>query len=239
MIAKKALFDLAEGSDGQLVAVGGDGYLFSKLAGEEEWVFHRSKHWDILTKIVVKPDGGYLAAGGKSYEKGYIYHINKSIEVDSVQYFGHEISDIALVSDSTWMTVGWGNIQRSTDNGRTWRILPIEGDLFGAIVFANATLGWIIGVNGTLLQTTDGGLTWEDVDIDAPKFDVFRSIEILEDRSLVILGTKGRLWRSQDSGDTWEAFRLDRNEDILGIKHLDNNRYLVYGTSGFLSEIRL
>jgi hypothetical protein len=238
-ISDKALFDIYKDSKDVQLGVGTDGYLYTKEGGDKNWIFHRMSHWDILHKIVEKPNG-YIAAGGKAFETGYLYHINQNYQIDSVQYFGHEIADITNITGDIWLTVGWGNIQRSIDGGKSWQILDIEGDLFLSAVFVNAQHGWIIGANGTLLETNDAGLNWTESksSLKGSGFDSFTKMSILGDRRLVILGTNGRLWLSED-GNQWQDMVLDTSSDLKGITHLVGDKYIVHGTKGFMAEISL
>jgi hypothetical protein len=239
LIADKALFDVLEDNNRRLLAVGTDGYLYTRDRASSLWTFHRLKHWDILHKIKQKPAGGYISVGGKSYEHGYLYHINNDFAIDTVTYVDHEISDIVHVNNDIWMTVGWGHIQRSIDQGLTWATLDIEGDFFNSIVFIDHLEGWITGLNGQLLHTIDGGLTWSAQKFKHPDFDIFNSIHILTDKTLIILGTEGRLWHSSDKGKSWTAYHIETSEDILGIIPVGVNRYLINGTGGFLSEVTI
>jgi len=52
-------------------------------------------------------------------------------------------------------------IIRTTDGGNMWTILDSNhfGGLYG-ITFSNSSLGYIVGSNGTILHTTNGGLTF-------------------------------------------------------------------------------
>ena len=59
-----------------------------------------------------------------------------------------------------------GIILRSSDSGETFELIPSgvgNGiDLWG-VQMLNDTLGWVCGMNQTLLKTTDTGLTWQMV----------------------------------------------------------------------------
>ncbi len=238
-ISDKALFDIYIDTKGTHLGVGTDGYLYTKARTEQKWNFHRLSNWDILHKIVEKPNG-YIAAGGKAYETGYIYHINPQYTIDSVQYFGHEISDIINITGDIWLTVGWGNIQRSVDGGRSWIILDIEGDLFLSTVFVDEKHGWVVGANGSLLESLDAGLTWtkSKAVIRGNGFDSFAKITVIDDRRLVILGTNGRLWLSYD-GTRWQEMELDTSSDLIGIVSIGSGKFIVHGTNGFIAEISL
>ena len=55
-----------------------------------------------------------------------------------------------------------GHIVYSDDQGATWQQarVPVSADLT-ALHFANAKLGWAVGHEGVVLNTRDGGATWQ------------------------------------------------------------------------------
>ena len=54
-----------------------------------------------------------------------------------------------------------GHIVVSADGGKTWKQakVPVSSDLT-AVWFATPTTGWVVGHDGVVLATTDGGLNW-------------------------------------------------------------------------------
>ncbi len=238
-ISNKGLFSLLRDSQGRLLTTGADGYLFTGSPGDPRWQFHRLSHWDILHNII-STENGYLTSGGKSYGRGYTYLLNRDLVIDTALYFDFEISDVKRVSDRRYIAAGWGNVMLSDDNGHTWKILPYDGDFFASIHFMDSTTGWIIGYNGTMLQTTDGGQTWHkpDIKIGGNGTNSFRKITGTDTRELIITGNLGRLWRSDDAGKTWQQYKLPTDEDIYDAV-IHNGKYYVSGTGGLIAEIEL
>lgn len=74
--------------------------------------------------------------------------------------------DVAVIDDSTcWLvggstTAGVGAI-RTTDNGATWSVFNTGYNFtVKGMAFADANHGWIVGRDGFVVCTHDGGLTW-------------------------------------------------------------------------------
>ncbi len=238
-ISNKALFYLLRSDDGLLVTVGTDGYIFSRKSFLDSWIFYRTSHWDILHHII-KTKSGYLASGGKSYGTGYIYHINNNFQIDTTINFKHEISEVKEISDSKLISVGWGNIQRSDDNGITWRKLPNEGDFYASVLFTSETHGIIIGYNGELLESTDSGNTWYNSKayISGNGFNSFRKLVSIANGPLFILGNQGKLWKSDDEGKSWEYYKTNSQSDIYDIEKALDGDYIAVGSNGFLAKFR-
>jgi hypothetical protein len=232
--SNKGQHDLLRDSKSQLITVGTDGYLFVNDGLSRDWQFKRLSHWDILHNIL-EVDEGYLASGGKSYEQGYVYLINDQFVIDTAIYTGHEIADIARSGTGRLVSVGWGTIQYADDGGKNWKTTDNEGDFFSSVVFTDSNTGFITGFNGTLLTSSDDGLTWSDYrgEIKGNGYNSFRKIKYLGNGELIITGNNGKIWRSMNEGKDWTYFRLSTRADLYDIAKIANGRYLVCGSNGF------
>jgi len=76
-----------------------------------------------------------------------------------------ELNGLAVVPDSGIFVAGsWGLVLKSRDFGTTWERLKLPGDaeqrFFWSVSFADSMRGWVVGQDGTILGTRDGGATW-------------------------------------------------------------------------------
>ncbi len=238
-ISNKALFCLLRSYEDLLLTVGTDGYIFVKESSQDPWVFHRSSHWDILNNII-QTETGYLASGGKSFGTGYVYHINHDFQIDTVIYFKHQLSEVKVISASKLISIGWGNIQRSDDNGFSWRVLPNEGDFYASVIFTSELHGIIIGYNGTLLESNDGGNTWQNssANISGNGFNSFRKLVKIDDGPIFITGNQGKLWKSDDNGNSWHYYKMNSKSDIYDIARAPDGDFIAIGSNGFLAKLR-
>ena len=84
---------------------------------------------------------------------------------------------------------------------------PANANLRGVSAASNSPIGWISGDKGTVLKTTDGGMTWRSVS-PAGTADVdFRDIEAVDERTVYLLGVgegpKSRVYKTTDGGASW------------------------------------
>lgn len=64
-------------------------------------------------------------------------------------------------------------------------------------------MAWASGTAGTVIRTTDGGVTWIGYTVPgADKLD-FRAIAALDDQNAVVAATAGRIWRTANGGTSW------------------------------------
>lgn len=96
-----------------------------------------------------------------------------------------------------------------------WTLTPTSSEArFRGLAPVSRRVAWVSGTEGTVLRTTDGGATWQDVSPAGLGTDElqFRDIEAFDDRHALVLsigeGTDSRILRTDDGGATWtETFR--------------------------------
>lgn len=66
--------------------------------------------------------------------------------------------DVDLVDQNTGYACGFGAVWKTHDGGQTWtrQSIPLSGNFVG-IDFVNATTGWVVGAEGSVYKSDDGG----------------------------------------------------------------------------------
>jgi photosystem II stability/assembly factor-like uncharacterized protein len=127
-------------------------------------------------------------------------------------------NDVFFADNQTgWIVGEFGSILHTADGGVTWQpqqcaelAHAAAGDadwerplpaLYG-IFFLDARRGWIVGMDGVIIATEDGGLTWKRLQsgTDKPLY----SVQIRGSRGWIV-GNKGIYLLSADGGQTWQA----------------------------------
>ncbi len=109
-----------------------------------------------------------------------------------------------------------------------------------AVHFISEDAGWVVGSNGTLLATDDGGEKWTAVK-KLPK-DNFRDVYfadsmngwILAERDVYRVGTAAvsYLLETVDGGDTWERVEFSRSRERATGFLFANGKRLIFGEAG-------
>jgi len=141
--------------------------------------------------------------------------------------------DITSIAQSKLIAVGErGHILLSTD-GVNWQQskVPVQSTLT-SVFFLNAKHGWAVGHDATILNSVDGGLTWQiqqyKPDLEKPLLD----ITFKNDKEGVAIGAYGLFFRTHDGGKTWnnefhEEFLLpDDVEYLAELKAEDEDAYI-------------
>jgi photosystem II stability/assembly factor-like uncharacterized protein len=130
--------------------------------------------------------------------------------------FDRMLNNITFVDRKEgWIVGERGVIMHTTDGGASWstqlpkafervdeeeELLNPAPSLFG-VCFTDRNNGWACGIDGTIIRTTDGGQTWEELSSGTGK--TLYTIFIKYGKGWIV-GDKGTYIMSNDNGKTWE-----------------------------------
>lgn len=100
----------------------------------------------------------------------------------------------------------------------------------------NERVAWVSGSGSTALRTTDGGLTWQKLNVTSETLD-FRDIDAIDERTAYILsigtGEASRIYKTTDAGATWKLqFKNENPKAFLdAMTFWDAEHGIVFGDS--------
>ena len=107
-----------------------------------------------------------------------------------------------------------------------------EGMLYD-LMFLDSDTGFLVGENGTILATRDGGQSWQMIVSDTQVG--LKAIAFLDDQHGIIGGDSGLMLQSMDGGDSWMKLDLHTKVDIYTTVCPNSyDRCLVGGQNGLL-----
>ena len=138
----------------------------------------------------------------------------------------------AAQGDAVWLLCDRAEILRSIDAGVTWKRvpLPLEGKMNG-IAFIDAKRGFVVGDDGALLATTDGGQTWAKRAAGTDRH--LNDIYFLGQEGW-IGGGGGTVLHTSDAGATWTAQTTGVTLAINNIFFLDAQHGWAVGWVGLI-----
>jgi photosystem II stability/assembly factor-like uncharacterized protein len=106
-----------------------------------------------------------------------------------------------------------GVILHTQDAGKSWveRDLHIKTALYKIRIFENEA--WIVGIMGTVIKSTDRGVTWKRVPIKGkgiPKDAMFTDILMLGNRGWLLEAYSDYILSTQDGGISWKPEDSDK-----------------------------
>ena len=116
-----------------------------------------------------------------------------------------------------------GIILRSSDGGENFeQVLSGVGssmDLWG-VQMINHTLGWVCGLNQTLLKTIDGGLTWFPVSAGLNQH--YWSLDFLNEQYGMIACGNGAVLKTTNGGSSWTQIQAGDTRALYTIDIIDS-----------------
>lgn len=121
------------------------------------------------------------------------------------------LNSVGIMSESDVVAVGYngtdvGVLFRSNDGGRTW--IPYEEQFslsttLNDVVFFSSSEGIIVGENGLILRTGNGGISWSISPTSALSIDLF-SVAFANANNGISVGENGTELYTTDGGVTWK-----------------------------------
>lgn len=115
-------------------------------------------------------------------------------------------------------------------NGFEWLNPKPQGNRLNDIGFFNSTDGIAIGNCGTLLKTTNAGVSWEHYFLEVPKN--LTSLDIVDANTAFIAGDSGLVLKSTNAGSSWITLNTQCDTNLTGIKFYDQNNGYAVGFFG-------
>jgi photosystem II stability/assembly factor-like uncharacterized protein len=176
-----------------------------------------------LSSVSFSPDGKAIAVGSGGSYAGLIFRSPETGEVwpsirrerpGALQPY----ATVTQLSADVWLTTNVRNIQRSTDQGATWKptkIGKVDNNL-AHIAPLDASTAIAVGGKGTLLRTTDAGLSWKKIP-SLTERDL-QGVAFADTRIGVTVGQWGgdgpRILRTTNGGLGWQPIALSKDDDV-------------------------
>ncbi len=179
---------------------------------------------------VTTPDGVNLTAvgnSGKLYRSGnggstWVSVPNGSVNMNCVTSFGNDV----------WIAANSGAIYKTqkTISPLTLYSTGTANDL-KSVTFVSSSTGFACGASGTVVKSTDGGLTWFNSNTGIASVQL-NSISFLDANNGVAVGNSGSIYRTTNGGSSWNSEASGTTNNLLKVKYFADGLTAVgeYGT---------
>lgn len=96
-----------------------------------------------------------------------------------------------------------------------------------SVFFVDSRIGWVAGTKGTILRTTDGGLSWQRQ--NSGTAEDLKDMFFLDQNRGWIVGGKGLILRTIDGGNTWRTQASPADTFLEAIHFGDQNHGWIAG----------
>jgi putative cell wall-binding protein len=101
-----------------------------------------------------------------------------------------------------------------------------------SLYFVDEDTGWATG-NGTLIRSTDGGVTWVDVRPDGTQ-RLYWTPHFIDANTGWVVGDNGLIMRTTDGGDSWVFQDSGVSTELIDVHFVDANTGWVSGNDGLI-----
>ena len=156
-------------------------------------------------------------------------------------------NDIMFVGDTGWIVGDNGLVLKTTDAGSTWK--RQESNCSRSLLqvfFVDEQRGFSVGKETTLLQSRDGGSSWEQYFINLDELAPECSLEMcillpnlydiffLDSMRGWIVGADGLILATTNGGTTWELVHLGKYPNLYSIAFKNASEGWAVGQNGLL-----
>jgi photosystem II stability/assembly factor-like uncharacterized protein len=198
-------------------AVGNGGTILHTQNGGKTWEKQKSP---ISTFLM----GVHFADGRKGWAVGERTHILHTADGGKTWKVQFKDEDYILKSISFcdgrngWAAGEYGLIYHTADGGATWSKQAgglsfseetgdlIAGNILFDVVAINPKEAWVVGIDGYVAKTTDGGITWQQVKKGIPKVHLFG---VARSEGKIVTVGNAYVLISGDDGSTFRAAQAD------------------------------
>ena len=88
---------------------------------------------------------------------------------------------------------------------------------FRGLDVINKKLVWVSGTKGTVLKTTDGGNTWENISVPNSIETDFRDIEGFDKNTAIVMGisSPARFYKTKNGGKNWDLVYFNEHKEVF------------------------
>jgi photosystem II stability/assembly factor-like uncharacterized protein len=202
--------------------------------GDWQWV-NPSPSGHTLNDVVIL-DGGTAVAVG---EAGAVVRSVDGGLTWSLTYVPEAVGSLWSVGFSSathGFAGGDGWIFRTSDGGVNWEALytGISGSMLD-IKFTDDNTAWVAFSaypSGGIMQTTDGGDTWNVM--ASVQYVGMRGVQIVSPTVGYAVGDYGTLLKTTDGGTTWLPLDLGLTNTLYDVHFFDENTGLIAGSGGLI-----
>jgi photosystem II stability/assembly factor-like uncharacterized protein len=227
-------------------AVGNGGTIITTSDGGKSWKHQKSPVTYYLMKVhFANPQKGWIVT-----ERTTILYTENGGDTWQIQFKDKDFILISLSfcdEQNGWAVGEYGFIYHTSDGGKTWEHqagefgISIEtgevvgGDYLFDVVAIDSKTAWVVGIDGHVSKTVDGGSTWQRIEGVFPKIHLL-GISIDRKGTIIIEGV-GSLFTSSDGGKT---FRERQNDPTLFFGWLNGSvyngagRFIAVGKEGWV-----
>lgn len=143
-------------------------------------------------------------AAADQSEAGRVASQNEVVNVESMEKDADKVRKTSVAASTRWVITAQGLVQRSRDEGSSWKGVRLPSGIRFRAVSANDAEVWAGGEGGALYHSSDSGDTWTRVALPAELASAtIVRVEFTGAQRGTLATSAGEIWTTGDGGTTW------------------------------------
>jgi photosystem II stability/assembly factor-like uncharacterized protein len=169
--------------------------------------------------------GAYGSAGGggaisRSIDGGQTWRSVKTVHANDGNQFGR----LSCPTAQRCYVLGYGSLRglwATSDAGRHWVKRRLPGSTYlTSLDFPTSLSGWVVGADGTVLKTADGGVTWMK-QRSGGDLGISNEVCFTDATHGFVVGAQGLILHTDDGGDRWTEKSSGTTSDLSDVCFID------------------
>ncbi len=240
-------------------AVGFAGSILRTTDSGETWEYqtYRTDSWLMDVTFLSATAGWSVGAVGAVPYDGLIIstadggatwgdpHVIESVSLLGIAFAGEQNGGGV---GGPWGSSVGGKIFHTADGGQTWAQQDSTDYKLYAVDFVGSDTGWVVGHDGLVMRTVNGGANWLVQPIDISQIDTvtelatspFYALDFVDAATGWVVGEAGAIYYTADSGLTWTDQSLTAGDwgglppDLSAVTFIDVSIGWIVGSDGLI-----
>jgi gliding motility-associated-like protein len=213
-------------------AVGDNNVILRTTNGGTTWTTVASPVYTNFRSIFfISSTQGWIAG-----EDGTIINTTDGGTAWAIQQYGNQnsFSSVQFTSNQIGYAASDKRLFKSSNGGLNWSVLvnsiPASSTTLFRSFFVNDNLGWIVGSNGLVNVTTDGGTSFQSQNSGTVR--TLNDIQMLNAQNGFIVGTQGTIIGTTNGGTNWNAQTSGVTVELRALSFINAQQGWVVGSNG-------
>ena len=233
----KTFFAVDADHNGQLVASAYDGwvYQFDNIALPGNLL--HVPFWAPIHSIKYVHEDLWVIVGGDGFQNGHVGYTTDQGATWTQDSLTFELRDIEFVNDQNGIACGFGNILTTSDGAQSFQNTGTHGDFFTDLHFPTSNIGYACGFSGSLLKSTNAGISWERVRNGnrlIQKNYQFNHVHFFDADHGVVVGQHGVALYTDNGGGEWKELEGIPDIHLYGAWMTSSRSGIIAGDEGYL-----
>lgn len=215
---------LTVSSSGQFMVLDRNG----KIIRSEKLSNENLTSLSIGQNLLISGSGGLLLKSDKN--KFYFQKINFPSTTTIFDVFELDNSNLFCCTFD-------GKVYKTTDEGKTWSYNLLNDSYLKKFWFVNSFRGFVIGANGGLFKTNDGGNNWIKIMLNTKA--TLNDIIFINQKNGYIITSEGEIFITENSGDDWIKETVSEKIPLNKILILSSGTILIASNKGLILKNKI